>query len=670
MRRLALAVFFLIATVVVTYPLPLRLADHVPENPGDTLLVAWILAWDVHALGSAPLRLFDANILYPIEKTLALSEHLLGVVPLFVIPHVLTGNSIIGLNIVILLSFVLSGMSVYALVRRLGGGVGAALVAGTVFAFAPVRTSQTGHPQLLQFYWTPFALLALERYFESRRRRDLAVFAGLWVVQCLSSVYLAFISSVAIAVYAAIRVLVERRLHDVGLLARGAVAMLGAAVVVGLVHLPYVAVERAWGRPWTPDVLVSFSASPADYVAGGFVAAGVGNLGSRINSWEKTVGLGVVAWLLVALGAVLRVGAARRVRFGSEVAWWALLLVGFVLSLGPSLVLNDRATAVALPYAWLQHAPGFAAMRVPARFGILVSLAAAVLAGLGWQRLGALLASRSKLTVPAVGAAVLVCVLFLGETWRGPLPTAAVPTGARVPEVYRWLATRPGGGPIAELPRGLWEDYRYAYLSTVHWKRLVNGSSGFIPPAHAEVVSYLDRLPDRHAADVLSRIGVREVVVHHAALTARAAARWTAEAAAAAGLREVARFGADRVYGLPPPEEPGPGALDASVALESARGHWLPLALSIRGRGPGPWIHPRPLGRTPVMGHWTCSGDDGREVVLGYVLVPLVIDEGRTETYSSRVRRPERPGPCMLRTTLPRLGVATPPVAFAAAPRR
>lgn len=662
--------FFVLATVVVTYPLPLRLADHVPENPGDTLLVAWILAWDVHALGSAPLRLFDANILYPIEKTLALSEHLLGVVPLFVIPHVLTANPVVGLNIVILLSFVLSGVSVYALVRRLGGGGGAALVAGTVFAFAPVRTSQIGHPQLLQFYWTPFALLVLEQYFESRRRRDLLVFAALWTVQCLSSVYLAFISSIVIVVYAAVRVLTERRLHDVGLLARGAGAMLGAAAVVGLVHLPYFAVQRAWGQPWTPDVLVSFSASPADYVGGGFVAAVFGDLGSRVNSWEKMVGLGVVAWLLVTLGAVLRMRVARSVRFGSEAAWWALLLVGFVLSLGPSLVVNDRTTAVALPYGWLQNAPGFAAMRVPARFGMLVSLAAAVLVGLAWQRLGTLVASRPRLTVPAMGAAVLVSVLFLAETWRGPLPTAAVPTGARVPEVYRWLATRPGDGPIAELPQGLWEDYRYAYLSTVHWRRLVNGSSGFIPPARAEVVSYLDRLPDRRTADVLSRIGVREVVVHHVALTAGAAARWTAEATAAAGLREVARFGEDRVYRLPSPEERGSGAVDASVTLESARGHWLPLALTIRGRGPGPWIHPRPLGRTPVIGHWTCGGDDGREIVLEHVLVPLVFEEGRTETYSLRVRRPERPGPCMLRTALPRLSVATPPVAFAAVPRR
>ena len=50
-----------------------------------------------------------------------------------------TGNPVFALNVIVLLSCVLSGLGAYYLARRLDVGVLAALAAGVVFAFGPAR---------------------------------------------------------------------------------------------------------------------------------------------------------------------------------------------------------------------------------------------------------------------------------------------------------------------------------------------------------------------------------------------------------------------------------------------------------------------------------------------------------------------------------------------------
>ena len=47
------------------------------DNP-DTHLFLWTLGWDVHALTTQPLSIFDANIYYPQRLTLACTENLIG----------------------------------------------------------------------------------------------------------------------------------------------------------------------------------------------------------------------------------------------------------------------------------------------------------------------------------------------------------------------------------------------------------------------------------------------------------------------------------------------------------------------------------------------------------------------------------------------------------------
>src|SRR6188768_1079509 len=124
--------------VVATWPVALQMSTGVSDF-GDPLLNAWILGWDAHALATGPRHLFDANIFHPETWTLAYSETLL--LPALLAAPVLWlgGSGVLAHNVVMLLGYVLSGLTMFWLVRRITGDDGAALVAAVVYAVYPYR---------------------------------------------------------------------------------------------------------------------------------------------------------------------------------------------------------------------------------------------------------------------------------------------------------------------------------------------------------------------------------------------------------------------------------------------------------------------------------------------------------------------------------------------------
>ena len=138
-RGALLALLFGGLTVVMAAPWSLHPASRVVTDNPDTHLFIWTLGWDAHALATNPLGIFDANIYHPMANTLAYSENLIGSA-LLVAPVIwATGDLVLALNLVLLLSCALCGVGAYVLGRRLGLATPAALMAGLVFAFAPTR---------------------------------------------------------------------------------------------------------------------------------------------------------------------------------------------------------------------------------------------------------------------------------------------------------------------------------------------------------------------------------------------------------------------------------------------------------------------------------------------------------------------------------------------------
>ena len=164
------SVVYGLLTIALTWPLVVRPASLVPNDLGDPLLNAWILAWDARVV---PLTgaWWNSPQFYPVPGTMAFSEHLLGL-SIFSTPIIwLTGDALVAYNVVFFLSFVLSALAAYFLAFTISRRHDCAFLAGLAFGFAPYRMAQFAHVQVLSAYWMPVALAALHRYFENRRVR-------------------------------------------------------------------------------------------------------------------------------------------------------------------------------------------------------------------------------------------------------------------------------------------------------------------------------------------------------------------------------------------------------------------------------------------------------------------------------------------------------------------
>jgi hypothetical protein len=150
-------------------------------------------------------------------------------------------------------------------------------------------------------------------------------------------------------------------------------------------------------------------------------------------------------------------------------------ILTLILSLGPRLFFITHNFGRA-PYSWLyRYIFFFKGIRVPERFGILTMLAISVLAGYGVVQISTLLKSKGRVILSSI-----ICGLLICEFICVPLPSTQIP---REPaEVYKWLASDKEQYGILEYPlENQQQNKYYMYWSTFHWKKLVNGSSGFNP---------------------------------------------------------------------------------------------------------------------------------------------------------------------------------------------
>jgi len=186
------ALLYVALTLLLTWPLCVSPATTtLPAGPDGDLFI-WTLAWDAHAFINQPLSIFDANIYHPLRHTLAYSENLIGSALISAPVQWITGNPVLGLNLVALLSCVLCGLGTFVLARRVGIGPGGAVLAGMIFAFSPPRFFRTGQLHLAAVQWVPFALASLHAYLDRGSRCSRAGTA-----RCFSSSRWAASSSIA-----------------------------------------------------------------------------------------------------------------------------------------------------------------------------------------------------------------------------------------------------------------------------------------------------------------------------------------------------------------------------------------------------------------------------------------------------------------------------------------
>ena len=553
---------FVALSVVLTYPLVKDLGSRIlgAPAPGDNFEYLYKVWWFKHALFELHVSpFFNADMFYPFGYPVTLSETTLAnTIP--ALPLTMLFGEVVGYNLIILVSFALSGLGMYLLVLQLTGSRLAGLVSGVVFAFCPYRMAHlgAGHLPLLGTQWLPLLFLYLDRMIARQRALDGLMAALFYALGALTAWYYAYIFALAGAVYVLLRGRPWRRyLWQRPFASCFLTFVLVSLLLVGPFVLPVTQLWKEGGRPQSLKYLDSFSASPLDFVYPNVMHPwwGAGLAQQYPQPIENVLYLGLIPLLLCGLGLW-----RQRSRPAQAFGW--LSLVFAVLALGISLHWRNAPVYIAVP-VWLEriftagmalltqylalypissyslrvegavyvplptllfylYLPFFSAMRVWARLGLISIFGVSVLAGYGLQRLNrqylkararasVRLGSLSRIVCGAglVTLIVVACVILEFAAFPHALGTCS--TEPR--PVDYWLAGQEGDFAIMEFPVVKAMTGRSLYAMRTHGKKVSFGYGTFFPRAFNEARAVLDAFPSPESITLLRSWGVRYVLV-------------------------------------------------------------------------------------------------------------------------------------------------------------
>jgi hypothetical protein len=495
-------VLFAALAVAHTWPLASAPAELSRNDNADTVLNEWTIAWVAHQFPRAPLHLFDANIFYPDPNTLAYSEHLF--VPAMIgVPLLELGASpILTYNLLLLAGLTLTGWSMSLVIWHWTGDWTAAVVSGVVVAFNAHTLTRLPHLQAQHAEFLPLALFAFDRLLTAPRLGAAVLLAISVVLQGLSSFYLLVFTLVALAGGGAVR-----PNEWWGPRGRALVPQLLLAGVVATVLLvPFLLPYQRLGVIRPLDEVGRFSATWRNYLS---TPARV-HYATWSAAWfggSAALFPGLAALLLAAIA--LMTGAA----FSDRRARMALAFgaAGLALSFGP-----------AFPgYATLYHTvPLLQGIRNAARFGYLVILGVAILAGFGLAYVRRRGQGTWWLGVVTVGA-------FLAANIDGLAAPIGYVRADPISPLYDRLRSTPDAIVVEfpfYAPERISFNAPYMLNATRHWRPMLNGYSGLIPTSYETHYHDLRGFPDEASIAALRALGVTHAFVHEQELAARSGA--------------------------------------------------------------------------------------------------------------------------------------------------
>lgn len=592
---------YIALTIVFTWPLSSHLTTAVGYG-ADPLLQTWVLAWNAHAFLTNPQSIWNAPIFYPYPETLAYSDHHL-LLTAIALPWIISGGPVLAYNLLVMLSYVLTGWAIYLLtndilvnVRDSRIRIVGAIFAGALFAFGTYRITHFVHLQLLQTAWLPLALLFLRRLLYRQIKGHSiwvdAVLFGLFTgIQSVTALYYAFFAAFTLGLYTLVwlwtavrsgyRSDVWKRLG--GLLS----GLLLAALVAIPLTQPYIRVYEYIGvvrslrelDNWSAPLQSYLAVAPTNWLYGGksawFTASGgeFALFPGFVTIILSSAILILVVWAKIGRG---KTSDTLPINYFDAIFLALLAFSACVLSFGTGIRLErgSEVLSVPMPYTLLyEYVPGFGALRVPARWAVLSYLSLSILAGAALVYMVQWLRCITNYRLATV-ISVIVGMIGLIEHASFPLPLSTIPSPK---PVYSWLGTQSDVRAVLELPVGaiprgadLERIVMRQFLQIYHWKPLVTGYSGVVPFGTIDVLRQIQRLPDDETIRFLALIGVDTLIIHRDEFDPEKLTHFLAWADNTLLLQRRAEIGDALIYTITPQANPSlPVMKGASVFVSS-----------------------------------------------------------------------------------------------------
>jgi len=491
-------------------------------------------------------------------------------------------NEIFAYNLIILLSFPLAGITMYYLVYRFTKNKVAGFFSGIIFAFSPYHFAHAwAHLGLVNIQWMPLYALLLFRLDENRTYGNAILCAVVFTLNAFFDPHYGYFMAVFTGAFLLFKLLYgwrHRRWSGSvrrSLLQGIKVGLVGLVVVLGIIlPLQYRALKTAFFEPKTLAInaqgyvrpfedLFYGSAKPLDYllpavenpVFGRYTTRFLGSVFYGSSPTENTLYLGLVPLILAAV----TVGSWRRRRRRlpglreehlsrqSATGTGKDFVIGFFIFAAFVAILFSQSPywqigPLRVPFPSYFMYKILPMVREYVRFGIVVMLAVAVLAGIGLSDILKKIGKR-KWKIVFSG---LVIMLVLFEFWNWP--PFRVTDVSRTPPVYAWLAKQPGDFTIAEYP--LSNNYEYLFWQRIYQKPLVNGAA---PGTYADRVrKEIVDITNPKTPGILRWLGAKYVIFHPDEYLrgdeATAVIGEIPDVSRVAGLRFVREFGKVKVY--------------------------------------------------------------------------------------------------------------------------
>ena len=220
--------------------------------------------------------------------------------------------------------------------------------------------------------------------------------------------------------------------------------------------------------------------------------------------------------VLIALGFIIK--NRKKLSF-YEKSFLTIALTGVLLSFGPFLHV-DRHTIhhpfpIPLPYLLFYYImPGFQGFRNSQRWEMLFIIAISILVGIILNKIFKNISFKKQF--------MLYLLLVLGILVEfSPFNFISVPQKKDFPKIYSWMNTTPPDTSFIILPIYNWNMQPYVgqelyreYFSTVEFRSMVNGYSGFSPPPWQSFIGFMHQsFPEEKSIDKLRSLGVNYIII-------------------------------------------------------------------------------------------------------------------------------------------------------------
>jgi hypothetical protein len=454
----AVVATYFVLGLIAYWPVLPGISNRLFGQTSDYVLSAWFIGWVPHAIAHGLNPFFTNSMFVPTGVNLAqnTASPLLG---LLGAPLTEAFSPLVSTNVLMVVAMPLSATAAFVVLRKWSVWLPAAAIGGLVYGFSPYMVGQaTDHVVFTFVPIPPFIALTIVSILQRKGSPwRLGIQLGLLIAAqyFVSQEVLVDIAIVSFAALVCVALRYPRRISEFAR-AMGRPLLVAVPLVVALLAYPVwmltagpqhaTSAANPVLNPYHNDLLDFFVPGPLQHLSFGMRSLGnhlmlgqfpAGYVSTASNPVEFNGFIGVA---VLALSGFL----VWRSRRSPRMQLVALLFLGTaVLSLGPYLVVDARATDLQLPFLALTHLP-FVENVLPVRFSLEMFGCLAAIVAFGLDDMQRVRPRPTWLTSPVLAGAFLVALVVTQlPQWPNftPEPVSTLPTALR--------AAIPAGDPVA-----------------------------------------------------------------------------------------------------------------------------------------------------------------------------------------------------------------------------